>query len=403
MLSVVSVDQAEALCASLAGTVPREETLPLSALSGRVLSRAVRPAGDVPLFSRSAMDGYAVIAADTFGAGESAPAELTVIGQIAMGEETALSLAPGEAARIPTGGMLPKNADAAVPVEYTEEDGFSSVLVYRGVSPLENVVRRGDDLRGGDVLFAPGVRLDPAKIASLAAAGIERCAVYARPRVGILSTGNEVDPVGAPDRPGRVRDVNSHLLYAVCLAFGCEPRLYGIVPDELGALKAALSRAAAENDLILLSGGSSAGERDLTAAAISALGELLAHGVAMKPGKPTVIGRVGPAPVFGLPGHPAACYFVAETLVRRCIETLSGALLPAYKARATLTDNISSNHGRTEFVCVRLSGGKATPVYGKSGVVSQLSRADGYLRVERDREGVSAGAEVEITLFERPI
>ena len=398
MLNVISVENAVTLSETLARRVARAERLPLAALPGRVTAEAVRCPEEIPGFARSTMDGVAVAAADVFGAGEAAPADLTVTGEILMGEAAAKPIRRGECVKIPTGGMLPAGADAVVPVEYLDFD-FDTCLVYRAVSPWETVVRSGDDARAGAALFPAGTRLTPADVGVLAAAGITECEVLARPKVGILSTGNEIVPAEAPVAPGKVRDVNAHLLEALCRAHGCETRRYGIIPDEEAALTAALQRAAAENDLALLSGGSSAGEKDLTAKVIAALGEVKAHGVAMKPGKPTVIGKIGKTPVFGLPGHPAACYFVTDVLVRPCIEVLSGAPLPRPAVTATLTENVSSNHGREEFVCVRLKYGQAAPVYGKSGVVSQLSAADGYLRIDRDREGLRRGETVIVYLF----
>ena len=398
MLNVISVETAVTISRSLACRISRTEVLSLSALPGLVTAEDVFCPEDVPGFARSTMDGYAVVAADVFGAGESSPADLTVTGEVLMGEPAAMSLTRGECVKIPTGGMLPAGADAVVPVEYTDPD-FDTCLVYRAVSPWENVVRAGDDAQKGGLLLAAGTRLTPADVGVLAAAGVTECAVLARPTVGVLSTGNEIVPAEAPAPPGRVRDVNSHLLEALCRACGCETRRYGIVPDEEAALTDALRQAARENDLVLLSGGSSAGEKDLTARVIAKLGEVKAHGIAMKPGKPTVIGAIGETPVFGLPGHPAACYFVTDVLVRPCIEVLSGAPLPRRTTTAVITENISSNHGREEYLCVSLRDGTATPVYGKSGVVSQLSAADGYIRVERDCEGLRRGEAVTVFLF----
>lgn len=399
MLQVISVEEACALVRGVSPAPRETELLPLSALAGRVLAEPLFAPEPVPAFARSTMDGFAVIAADTFGAGESAPAFLTVAGNIRMGEETALSLTPGCCARIPTGGMLPRGADAVIPVEYTEEDGFGACLIYRAAPPGENVIPVGGDLEAGACLFEAGARFTPSKIGALAAAGITACRVWKRPRVGILSTGNELVPADAPLPKGRVRDVNSHLLFSLVSAFGCEAKTYPIAPDELPALVAALETAAEENDLVLLSGGSSAGQADLTAAAIGSLGAVLAHGIAMKPGKPTVIGKIGETPVLGLPGHPAACYFVCETVAAAAIERLSGAPLPRSTVPAILSEHLSSNHGREEFVCVALQNGAAVPVYGKSGVVSQLSQAAGYVRIPRESEGLPAGSSVTVYLF----
>ena len=398
MLHVISVADAIALSRALAKPIARTEHLPLALLPGRVTATDVFCPENIPGFSRSTMDGYAVVAADTFGAGEAAPADLTVAGSVRMGEAAALSLTRGACAAIPTGGMLPAGADAVLPVEYTDLD-FDTCLAYRAVSPWENVVQTGDDARAGSRLLEAGTRLTPAHVGVLAAAGVTACPVIGKPDVGILSTGNEIVPTEQPVPLGKVRDVNAHLLEALCRGYGCDTKQYGIIPDDEAALTDALGQAASENDLVLLSGGSSAGEKDLTAKVMAKLGEVNAHGVAMKPGKPTVIGRIGATPVFGLPGHPAACYFVADVLVRPCIETLSGADLPRRTTQAAISENISSNHGREEYLCVCLKDGMARPVYGKSGVVSQLSAADGYIRVERDCEGLAAGAAVAVYLF----
>ena len=398
MLHVISVREAQALSRGLTARITRTERLPLSALPGRVVAGDVACPENIPGFCRSTMDGFAVCAADVFGAGESSPADLTVTGEIHMGEAASVLLNRGCCVKIPTGGMLPAGADAVVPVEYTDLD-FDTCLVYRAVSPGENVVRIGDDARAGGLLLADGTRLTSACIGVLAAAGVTECSVCGKPTVGVLSTGNEIVPAEQPVPPGKVRDVNSHLLEALCRDFGCDTRRYGVVPDDEAALTQALQRAAAENDLVLLSGGSSAGNKDLTARVFALLGEVKAHGVAMKPGKPTVIGKIGETPVFGLPGHPAACYFVTQALVRPCIETLSGAPLPRRSVPAVITENVSSNHGREEYLCVSLKDGAATPVYGKSGIVSQLAVADGYLRIPRDCEGLAAGTAVTVRLF----
>ena len=398
MLNVINVTEAIALSRSLTCRIPRTERLSLAELPGRVTAEDVFCPEDIPGFSRSTMDGCAVIAADVFGAGEAFPADLTVVGEVCMGEAMDLKLSRGQCVRIPTGGMLPVGADAVVPVEYTDSD-FDTCLVYRAVSPWENVVRTGDDAKNQSLLLPAGTRLNAADVGVLAAAGVTACAVYGKPAVGILSTGNEIVPADGPAVLGKVRDVNAHLLEALCRGYGCGIRQYGIVPDEEAALTDALRTAARENDLVLLSGGSSAGEKDLTAKVMAKLGEVKAHGVAMKPGKPTVIGQIGETPVFGLPGHPAACYFVTDVLVRPCLEILSGAPLPRSATTASLTENVSSNHGREEYLCVSLKDGMAAPVYGKSGVVSQLSAADGYIRVERDCEGLAAGTAVTVYLF----
>ena len=398
MLDVLPLEDAVELVKSLCSPIARRERVPLSAVPGRVLAEDVRSPETVPAFCRSTMDGWAVAAADVFGAMESSPVPLIAKGEVKMGEETRLRLSPGECVKIPTGGMLPENADAVVPVEYTETDP-AAILVYKGVSPFQYVVRPGEDVSAGDVLRKAFSRLTPADAGAFAAAGIAQAEVIARPRVGVLSTGNELTSDPGPLPPGKVRDVNSSLLSAWLQKNGCVPSCCGIIPDEETAFIESLVKAAEENDLVLLSGGSSAGEADLTAKVLKKIGSLLAHGIAMKPGKPTVIGTVGKTPVFGLPGHPAACFFVAEALVRPALEVLSGAGLPQRKCAAVLSENVGSNHGREEFLCVRLENGTAYPVYGKSGVLTQLSASDGYIRIPRDAEGLRKGETVAVVYY----
>lgn len=399
MLHVISVGEAVALAKSVSSPVTDPEFLPLSLLSGRVTAKPLVSPDAVPAFSRSTMDGYAVKAETTYGASDASPIPLTLVGEVFMGQGTSLSLSDGDCAKIPTGGMLPANADAVVPVEYTESFSSDEVLVCKSVSPLENVTRKGDDVGKDGLLFPSFTRLTPAKIGVLAAAGIHGAEVLRRPKIGVLSTGNEVVPVESPLLPGQVRDVNAHLVSALLSSYGCESVPYGILPDDPDVFLSVLRTAAAETDMVLLSGGSSAGEKDLSAFAIGTLGEVLAHGIAMKPGKPTLIGKIGPTPVFGLPGHPAACYFVTETVVKPAVEVLLHTSLPPKTRAAIIADNISSNHGREEFVCVRLEGDNAVPVYGKSGVVSTLSTSDGYIVVGRDTEGLRSGSAVTVHLF----
>ena len=399
MLTVVSVAEAiKMLRERFAGLVPAAEELPLDMCAGRICASDIVCEEDIPPFSRSVMDGYAVRSADTAGAGESIPSVLTVKGEVFMGEGTTLSLAPGECVRIPTGGVMPFLADAVVPVEYTDEEQ-DCCLIYKSVGLYENVNRQGDDVPAGRTVIRKGTELDYTRIAVLAAMGKSRVRVYKRPSVGIISTGDELIPIDETVPAGCIRDVNSHLLSAMCSSYGCTPVLYGIVRDDKAEFEKVLRRAAAECDAVLVSGGSSAGVRDMTAEMIASNGEVLIHGLAMKPGKPTIAGAVDGKPVFGLPGHPAACCFVTRTVVKEILSLLSGVQIYETVKSAVLAENISSNHGREEYLCVRLEGDKAYPVYGKSGVISQLSSSDGYIVIPRDTEGLPAGTQVGVHEF----
>ncbi|MBQ6067589.1 MAG: molybdopterin molybdotransferase MoeA [Clostridia bacterium] len=399
MLNVVSLNEAVGIARTRmpAPSLAAEE-LPLDAAAGRTLSEDIVSGENVPAFARSTMDGFAVRAADTFGATAALPSMLRVAGEIKMGEETSLSIVPGECAAIPTGGMLPKGADAVIPVEYTETQG-DLCLCCAAVSPLRNVTRAGDDVARGQVVLKAGTRLTPASVGVLAAMGRGTVPVFRRPKIGILSTGNEIIAIEKKPLPGQIRDVNSHLLLSLCAVYGCEGTAYGVAPDEKNALLAALREAAAENDAVLLSGGSSAGKADLTAEAIDELGEVYCHGIAVKPGKPTVLGQVCGKAVFGLPGHPAACWFMAELLIKEYVHRLLRDETAPVPVKASLTEHVSSNHGREELLCVRLDGAAAVPVYGKSGVISQLAAADGYIVIPRDCEGLRAGEPVDVYLF----
>ena len=400
MLQVISLKEAKTIAEALGRSLERRtENVPLSNAAGRILASRLQSKENVPAFARSTMDGYAVFAADTFGASETTPVPLTVAGEIHMGECAGASLARGTCMRIPTGGMLPEGANAVVPVEYAEEDILGDCLIAASVSPLQFVTGIGDDVRAGETILPAGTVLSAAQIGVLAAAGFAEVPVVSPLRIGVISTGNELVPVDQQPKPGYVRDVNSYLLWALCTQFGTQPRFYGVIPDREAVFTDALQKACQENDFVLLSGGSSAGAMDLTAKTVETLGSLLVHGIAIKPGKPTIIGSVGSAVVFGLPGHPAACYFVTNEVVKPSIASYYGTVFPSREVKACLSEHVSSNHGREEFICVKLNGKTAVPVYGKSGVISQLSRADGYLRIDRDAEGIAAGTEVTITLF----
>ena len=400
LLNVVTLERAMEIAANEMPRIRRETVLPTDEAAGLILAADIVSGADVPAFDRSTMDGYAVIAADTFGAGQAVPAMLDVIGEIPMGAAAAFSLAPGQCARISTGGMLPAGADAVVPVEYTDLDAGNLMLCYTAVSPLRNVTRRGEDVKKGQTVLKRGDRLSPAAVGVLSAMGVTEAAVFAPPRVGILSTGNELVPITAAPAVGEVRDVNAHVLRAFLRGRGCDCRCYGIIRDEAAALTEALRRAAEENDIVLLSGGSSAGEADKTAEIVASLGTVFCHGIAVKPGKPTVLGQIGSAAVFGLPGHPAACYFTASLLVGAYLDARAGLPRRRNTVKARITEHVSSNHGREELLCVKLLDGRAAPIYAKSGVISFLSAADGYVIIPRDAEGIAEGEKVEIFPFE---
>lgn len=398
MLQVITRTQAAACVREQVKTiVPRTETVDLLHVAGRVLAEDVTASLDVPGFDRTTVDGYAVLAADTFGAGAAVPAELTVAGDVRMGEAPSFRLRSGQCARIATGGMLPSGADAAVMVEHTEEDA-GVCLIFQGVAPGENITKRGDDVKAGSTVLNKGTTIGPSQIGVLAALGIQSVPVFQKPRIAVLSTGDELAKGDA--KPGQVQDINSFLLSAAAEACGCTAVPLGAVPDDRDAICRALERGLENADMVLISGGSSAGTRDMTVDILRQYGDVLFHGVAMKPGKPTIFGMAAGKPVFGLPGHPLAAYFVFRLLVREAIGELLS--LPPDKPFVVrpLAVNVPSNHGREEFLCVKTDeNGRLVPMHTKSGIISVLAGADGFIRIPRDTEGLQKGEETELYLL----
>jgi molybdopterin molybdotransferase len=387
------------------------QRLPISRAFGRVLAEDVAAPEDLPLADRSCMDGFAVRAADLFGAGEGSPVQLARVADVAVEAFPEFTLAPGQCAWIPTGGCLPAGADAVIMVEFSEALAAGTVEMRKAVAPGENVMRRGEDAKSGEPALRAGTRLRAQEIGLLAALGVTEAAVSARPRAVILSTGDEVRPVEARIGPGQVRDVNSHALSCLIEEAGGEPKARGIVADELDALVAAIKAALAESDLVLLSGGSSVGVRDLTMQALGRFpdSEVLAHGVAMSPGKPTILARVGGKPFLGLPGQIASAQVVMLVLGRPLVRHLCGdraafdELLRPMR-RAELSRNLASKHGREDYVRVRLESrpGRpplAVPVLGKSGLLRTLLDCQGLIAVPADLEGLYAGSEVDVWLI----
>ena len=371
---------------------------------GRVLAEEVEADEYVPGFDRSTVDGYALRAADTFGCSDALPALLTLSGAVAMGEESGLTLGPGQCAAIPTGGALPAGADAVQMLEYCEAYGDGTVGVLKSVAPGNNLIFRGDDVRPGQRVLPRGRRLGPQDIGALAALGRTTVPVVPRVRVGILSTGDELVEPGTVPGPGQVRDVNAHLVSAVMTQAGAEPVRLGIVRDDEEALRAAVERGLDTCDLVLLSGGSSVGEKDAARRVMESFGPVLFHGIAMKPGKPTLLSRAGDKPLLGLPGHPVAALFVTHLFVCPLLARLEGRRLVRRQVTARLTEAVSANHGRAQYTGVFLEPGPdgllARPIRSKSGLITTLAGSDGYFCIPRDQEGMPAGQEVLVTIYQ---
>ena len=353
------------------------------------------------------MDGFAVRAKDVFGAGESNPGYLDKTADIAIDSPPDFDLEPGRCAGIVTGGVLPHGADAVIMVEHTGELGADTIEIRKSVAPGDNVMLRGEDARTGVTALPAGTPLRPQEIGLLAALGHATPAVHARPRCGIISTGDELIPVEQTPRTGQVRDVNSHALAALIDKTGGVSTLYGLVRDEEQPLVDAVARAVAENDVVFISGGSSVGLRDLTQTAINALpdSEILAHGVAVAPGKPTILARVGNKAVWGLPGQVTSAQIVMLVFGCPFLRHIQGddAAFDMNKRRTVrvpLARNLASKPGREDYVRVRLDNGEAIPVLGRSGLLKTMIQAHGLLRVPADSEGVEAGTPVDVWVLD---
>ncbi|MCK9630674.1 MAG: molybdopterin molybdotransferase MoeA [Methanoregula sp.] len=398
-LSVIAVADAVAAAEKIA-PAQKTETVPVEQSAGRVLAGDIAADVDIPGFDRSVVDGYAVRSADTTGAGNSAPSLLQCIGRVAMGtHDTNLRIGTAECTYIPTGGVLPEGADAAVMVEYTEEAG-DTILVKKTVAHGENILLRDDDFKTGEVVFHAGRRLSPQDAGVLAACGCATVMVAKKPVIGIISTGNELVPATIVPGPGQVRDANAPMLASWLREYGCEPRLCGIVKDEREAFETMIAKALPACDVILLSGGSSKDDRDMTAGVIAGKGTVLVHGVAIAPGKPTIIGQINNKPVFGLPGHPASAFVVLIAIVRPLLDKMLGLdhpMLPTMKA--ILAENIPSQRGREEYVRVKVEKGVATPLFGKSGLLNTLVKSQGIIRIPAGFEGLEKGSDVEVILW----
>lgn len=402
MLNVITLEEAKELLEENFGDWrPRAEMVPLSRAVGRVLARPVEAKEFVPGFDRSTVDGYALRAADTFGCGESIPALLTLVGEVRMGEAPEFELQPGQCAYIPTGGCLPAGANAVAMVEYAEDYGDGTVGIQSPCAPGAHLIFRGDDTAPGKEMLPAGKKLGAKEIGALAAAGVGSVSVFAQPRASVFSTGDELIPVEQVPAPGQVRDVNGPMLSAALEELGCRVCRRELLRDDPEKLRLAVARACGDSDMVFLSGGSSVGVQDAACQVLSELGTVLFHGIAMKPGKPTLLADVGGVPVFGLPGHPAAAWFLLYLLVRPWIYSVTEQMYEGKETVSVLDASLPSNHGREEYVLVQLDDEweRAVPLWNKSGLIMSLSHANGYVRIPRDTEGISAGSKVSVTII----
>jgi len=401
--STISFDEARRILDAAASPITRTERVPLETAASRIAAEDIASPIDVPPFSRSAMDGYAVIAADTAGASDMSPVRLDVVERIYTGRPPSKPLTHGKCAEIATGAPMPEGADAVVMVEQTSPDGDARVGIRSAAAPGQNIGRRGADIAAGAVVVRRGETLSPARIGAIAAIGRRELEVYARPSVAILSTGNEVVEPGAALAPGQIFDVNRFTLASIVAAHGAVAMTYRPVEDSVAALGEALD-ACANADLIVFSGGSSVGERDLIVDLIAARGEMLFHGIAVKPGKPTgfafVVAAGRRVPFFAMPGNPTSCLSNAYVLLVPFLRTV--ARLPkaiSRTVRAPLAKTIVSQAGRLQFYTVRIENGAVIPAFKGSGDITSLSQADGYIQIPPDQAVLEEGSYVDVTLF----
>jgi molybdopterin molybdotransferase len=395
----IPLEEALALVREAATPIDRIERVRVGDACGRVAAQAILATADVPPFDKAAMDGYAVIAADTFGAGRYEPKILSSVGTIHSGRMPARGIGSGECMEIATGAPMPVGADAVVMVEETDRTAAGEVRIMSPVYPRQNVARRGADMTAGSSVLGAGEFINPSRVGALAAAGAGEIDVYARPVVAIVSTGDELVESGRPLGPAQIYDINRYTLSSIVSAHGGVPVVHAIAADTLADLSAALDRASSA-DVVVFSGGSSVGEKDLMLDLLQKHGEVLFHGIAVKPGKPTIFGRLGGKPVLGMPGNPTSClsnaYLLLTPLLRRI------ARLPDFKPHTMtvpLARRIVSTTGRHQFYTVRIVDGSAVPAFKASGDITSMSQADGYIEIPAHTDIVEAGQLVDVKLF----
>jgi len=375
----------------------------------RVLAEDILSPIDLPPFNRSTVDGYALKARDTFGASESNPALLTVVGEVLMGVPTDLVVSHRETAMVPTGGIIPVGADAALMLEFSEQADDRTIQVKKSLSPLENVIERGEDIKKGERILSRGHRVRPQDMGAMAALGKSRVIVYKKPRIAIVSSGDEIVDVTQEPRLGEIRDINHYSLNAQTELAGGSPLFMGIARDSFENLKSLCEKALQTSDMLIISGGSSVGTLDYTTEVIKSFpdSDIMVHGVSLRPGKPTIIGRSGAKPVAGLPGHPVSAMVVFDLFMRPLIWRMAGyagSLWPlGRRVSAILTRNVSSPPGREDYIRVRAEEKEgrvlAHPIMGKSGSISTMVKANGLIKIDIDSEGLEEGTLVEVLVY----
>jgi len=402
-LKVVSVKEARDLLERAWALPEKKEYVDLVASCGRQCADDIRSTVDVPATDRSVVDGFALRGEETFEASQTSPVYFKITGEVPVDGVPDKKVFPGQAVKVATGSTLPEGSNAVVMLEHTEYDK-KWVCVKKPVPPGQNIIFKGQDVAEGDVVIFRGTVLRPQEVGLLAGIGVEKIPVYPRVRVGIISTGSELVPPGETPSPGKIRDTNTYSLTSLVIKDGGVPNVYGIVPDDRELLREALLAAVRENDIVLVSGGSSVGERDITLEIAAGFGRLLFHGVSMKPGKPTLAVKTDVALIIGLPGQPVsvmvAYYVFVQPLVCRKSYDEWEEITPV---RARLSQRIPSTGGREEYIRVKIIPGReyvlAEPILGKSGLISNMHFADGLVRVPAERDGLEEGEVVPVKLL----
>lgn len=384
----------------------KSELVSLPDATGRILINDIAAKENVPDFRRSTVDGYAVYSRDVFGASESIQSILDLKGEILMGQEANGEISiPGQCYYVPTGGMLPKGSDSVIMVEYTEKLDDTTILTSKSSSPGENVIEIGEDIKKGEIVIKKGTKLRAYEIGVLASLGYYEVEVFVKPKIGIISTGDEVVHPSQDISLGQIRDINSYLLNSLAKDVGCEPIMYGLIKDEYQLLKNTLEKAIHECDIVLVSGGSSVGKKDNTVKVIEDLedGILLVHGISVKPGKPTIIGKSKGKIIFGLPGHPLACAVIFQVMVKYYIEKITAHKEKVYPIICKFKFNYHKAKGREEYLPVVIEEKNeeffAQPVFGKSGLITSFSKAYGFIKIDRNEEGIKESQIVKVYKF----
>ncbi len=402
MLQVIDSKEAHRLIAERFTLEPQAHEIPLVQASGCVLAADIFAREHVPGFNRSTVDGYAVNSSDVFGCSEAIPALLKLRGEVEMGETSGFQWQRGDCFYIPTGGELPKGTNAMVMIENAERFSDDTVAVYKPSAPGQHIIFLGDDIKQGEVAASRGTIISAREIGAFAALGVSNVPVVKRPSVGIISTGDELISFEKTPSGAQIRDINGPMLKSAVEGLGGRAVFYGIVADEFEVLCKVVESALAECDMLLITGGTSVGYKDAAHQVIETFGEVFVHGIAIKPGKPTIIGKAEGKPIFGLPGHPLAAYFMFEIFVRPLLTSFAGLKDTRKQVEATLSRAIPSNNGREEYIPAKIECAAevlAVPILGKSGLITTLLGADGYICIPRESEGLSKGCLTNVTLF----